>query len=259
MTREEAMAAQKARAFVKGKNDDHGTLYSHGQIIETNSHRVHVRLKGSKTKWYDLKNVVLDRSRNAEYGIKVESSPATEEQGEPHVILDMKQWKGYAGGGNGWTDDDTKWRRFACSSEAASECARLNNNGIKGVSPLRLSVAVQRFTQHLDEITTPSQAAPRTIPNDLLAAVTGCADLKDLHLLGTFIQEVQAVTQADEEDDKVLKSEQQLLLALDRERLDIDRKCDATRNRIEIIEKRRSQRGIEVAALKAKLAALIAR
>jgi hypothetical protein len=265
LTKEEAKAALAAKAFVKFGPTDGRIHWGQGQIIEVSGDTATVR-QGARHTRVSVDDLVLHKAANQQNGVTLPrcKSGDPKERGE-YVIFDSHQWVGYAGAGNGWTDDDDRWHKYQTSAEAVRERDRLNGNGIKGLNVLTHSAAFERLYQHHDstagrdgKIATEELSA-KTTADSLTKVFAGGLSNGTARALTDTMKDILSIAERDAALERDIFNDRDNNAKLEREIAERQRLVEVGERRVKEKAERREQLNAERAGLLAKMAAMMPR
>lgn len=258
---ETARSAYEAKAFVRGNRKD-GAQHSwmRGRVSELRGSTLTIRV-GSACRDFDIRDVELDKCKNAEAGIRIsppDKGPANDAP-KAWVILDTQQWIGFGGPEIGWTVDYDKWQRFESFDAAEGTRIRMAKNGINGCKTLTFDAAFERFYQHNESVaaTPKEQSAPtgQSTANAVGKILGG--GMRNARDVAELWRQAAQITEEDANDERDIFNDRDNNMKLEKQVLELKRLIQVGERRIEEAEQRRVRRKSEMAGLTARLAATL--
>lgn len=254
MTKEQALWAQRNRAYVKVRPEDGHSTWHCGRIVEVEGGAVAIRVGKGGLRNFDLSKVQFDETENRREGIEVPDFG--DNPNEPCVIFIHADCTGWDG--DHWTEDDAKWRRYSSRHAAEVDRDRFKRNGTKGTEVLRLSTALHRYNAEMERRTLPSAGdgydSTARVAAESLTGKGSIAPIKPLTDVLADVTRLESEKQADERDDQ---NDDRII---DEDRIEITRRqasIDSAMRRKDRRRERSAGRDIELAGLRAKLKAII--
>lgn len=214
MTEAQALAALKAKAYIRCRSSNGHQHWSHGRIIGVNRSGV-VAMIGGRDYQDHFDNFELDNKANHRFGIHVDSPEASvpaNNSTSQLVILhtEDQDWLGYTGRSVQWSARKDEWMRFADFEQANEVLKRLKKNGVKCVDAIAFSKASERFDQHedavLNELTRQESpgTAPVSVTPGLLEQIigVGSSNLSAFKVARECMQKMERILQDQSNADR---------------------------------------------------------